>query len=263
MSLSATPPQGLPEYEDAEAYDEENPWHVSDDFYLELATQIGGPVLDAGCGTGRLTRAIAEAGLEVTGLDITAGMLERARTLDKENRVEWLHADARTMQLGRTFRLIIMTGHAFQHLLTDDDISAFLQRAREHLQEDGYLAFETRNYAAKTYPSYDEPTYWYSIEDSQGRDVDIYLAARYDPETGIEHLIGERRVRETGERQREESTLRFVSLEHLNEMLDRHGFSIVEQYGTWSKAPVGEDKPEFISICRLSTTQDELKSMPS
>ncbi len=70
---------GLPEYADAEEYDTDNTWGPDDDFYLELARDIGGPILDVGCGTGRLTIAMAEAGLDVTGLDVTPEMLERAR----------------------------------------------------------------------------------------------------------------------------------------------------------------------------------------
>ncbi len=252
MTLRNPPGAGLPEYANAEEYDADNSWGPDDDFYLELARDIGGPVLDVGCGTGRLTIAMAEAGLDVTALDVTPEMLERARAKSGHLDVEWIHGDARTMQLGRRFRLITMTSHGFQHLLTDQDISDFLDRAREHLLDDGWLAFETRNYAAKTFGGSGELTLWKTIEDPDGRQVDVLFGSTYDPQTGIEHLTGERAVRDSGERYRSTTDLRYIDVEDLNRMLDEHGFDIIHQYGDWQKGPLDPDQPEVVSICQLA-----------
>ena len=242
--------QGLPEYRNAAEYDEENSWGADDDFYLQLAQEIGGPVLDVGCGTGRLTRAIAQAGLDATGLDVTAEMLQRAALLSDGLDVEWVVGDARALHLGRRFRLILMTGHAFQHLLTNQDISAFLQGAREHLLDDGYLAFETRNFAAKSFGGSEEPTLWKSVQDDSGRWIDLLIGSRYDPDSGVELLIGERLIRETGQRERSTSSLRYLALDKLNAMLQQHEFLVEQQYGFWDKQPPRADLPEYISICR-------------
>lgn len=241
-------------YTGAEEYDLENTWGADDDFYLELAKEIGGPILDVGCGTGRLTRALARAGLDVTGFDLSPEMLERATSLSEDEGldIEWILGDVRTMQLGRKFRLILMTSHGFQHMLTDQHISDFLTRMREHLLDDGYLVFDTRNYAAKDFGGSEELTLWRSFQDEQGRWVDVNVGSRYDPETGIERFVTERVVRETGETTGERSSLRYVSVEQLNAMLREHGFTVVHQYGNWNKGPLGEDQPEIISICRLA-----------
>ena len=66
-------------------------------------------------------------------------------------------------------------------------------------------------------------------------------------------LIGERLVRETGERTRETSSLRYVELDHLKDMLAQHGFEVVEQWGNWQKEPIADDQPEYILICRLAS----------
>lgn len=242
----------LPDYEDADQYDTDNTWGADDDFYLELAREIGGPVLDIGCGTGRLTRAFAAAGLETVGVDVTPAMLDRARRLSDGLHIDWLVADARTMQLGHRFRLITMTGHGFQHLLTDEDVNAFFDRAREHLEDGGHLVFDTRNYAAKTFGTSEKPTFWRSTVDAQGRDIDILVGGRLDPRTWVEELTFVDVVRETGERSESGSILRYLPLERLNTMLREHGFEIVAQYGDWQRGPLAADKPEIVSVCRLA-----------
>ncbi|MBA2453699.1 MAG: class I SAM-dependent methyltransferase [Chloroflexia bacterium] len=244
--------ENLSEYTNPEEYDAENTWAADDDFYLELVQQIGGPILDAGCGTGRLTRAFAADGLDVTGLDLSPQMLGHAQHLSDGLNVEWLLGDVRTMQLGRRFRLITMTSHGFQHMMTDGDIGDFFDRTREHLLDDGYLAFETRNFAAKTFGGSEEPTLWHSFQDQQGHLVDVLIGSHYDPDSGIERLTEERVVQETGEHERSTFALRYVSVENLNSMLREHGFSIVQQYGDWHKGPLGDDQPEVISICQPS-----------
>ncbi len=59
----------------ASVYDDLNPWGAWDDFYLGLAREAGGAVLDLGCGTGRLACRIAAEGIEVVGAEPAAGML--------------------------------------------------------------------------------------------------------------------------------------------------------------------------------------------
>ncbi len=248
--------EGLPEYANAREYDEDNPWGPSDDFYLGLAREVGGPVLDVGCGTGMLLRAIAADGAACAGLDVTPEMIERAEQLSNEAglNIDWTVGDARTMALGRSFRFIYMTGHAFQHLLTDDDMRAFFERVKEHLSDDGVLAFETRNYAAKTFGGSEEPTLWKTVEDDEGRAVDLLIGAIYDPNTGVEQLIEERVIRTTGARTRATSNLRYIAVDELNALLAEHGFEITHQYGDWQRGPLGTDQPEVISVCRLAST---------
>lgn len=242
-------PDGLTEYADAEQYDRDNTWSADDDFYLELAREIGGPVLDLACGTGRLTRAFAEAGLETSGLEITPQMLARARALDVDQRVTWIHDDARTMQLGRTFKLITMTGHSFQHMLSDSETNAMLQRVHEHLEPEGRFIFETRNYDAKTYGKTEVPSVWKTTTDGEGRLVDLLVGGVLD-EDRVETLTFVDVVRETGEQTVSISLLRYVTLGHLNELLTDNGFVVELQYGNWDRSAVGPDQPEIITICR-------------
>ena len=76
-------PTNLAEYTQPELYDLEKQEFAPDGpFFLTLAQRIGGPVLDLGCGTGRITIPLAHHGLACTGLDAVPGMFDqRARKL--------------------------------------------------------------------------------------------------------------------------------------------------------------------------------------
>jgi SAM-dependent methyltransferase len=117
------------------------------EFYVGLAHSAGGPVLDLGCGTGRILIPIAEEGVRVVGLDYSPDMLDVARrklarcSVETRERVELVQGDMRTFSLGRSFPLIICPFRAFQHLLTSEDQRKALRCIRDHLDEGGRLAF--------------------------------------------------------------------------------------------------------------------------
>ncbi|MDE0803020.1 MAG: class I SAM-dependent methyltransferase [Acidimicrobiales bacterium] len=66
-------------------------------------------VLDAGCGTGRVAIELSARGIDVVGVDVDASMLETAR--DRGPGVEWFDHDLRSLDLGRTFDVVVMAGN--------------------------------------------------------------------------------------------------------------------------------------------------------
>ncbi|RAL24310.1 class I SAM-dependent methyltransferase [Thermoflavimicrobium daqui] len=114
-------------------------------YYVELAKQYGGPVLELGCGTGRCTLAIAREGIPVVGVDISANMLERAQqkaeSLGLAHQVEWIESDMAKLDLKeRRFPLIIIPYRSFSHLIQVQDQLATLKRIYRHLSNDGLFA---------------------------------------------------------------------------------------------------------------------------
>jgi SAM-dependent methyltransferase len=95
----------------ASLHDHFNTWGADDDFYLQLAREIGGRVFDLGCGTGMLACRIAQEGLSVTGADPAEGMLRVARSRQGTEQVSWIKADGQALRLSLRFDLIYMTGY--------------------------------------------------------------------------------------------------------------------------------------------------------
>jgi SAM-dependent methyltransferase len=117
------------------------------EWYRQKALDSGGPVLELGAGTGRVTIPIAEAGVRVSALDLDAGMLDRLRQrlaqlpADVQSRVAVHHGDMRTFALDERFALVIIPFRAFLHNVTRADQLAALRSAHAHLNPSGQLAF--------------------------------------------------------------------------------------------------------------------------
>ena len=118
------------------------------DFYRRLAREAGGPILDVGCGTGRVAAALAADGHEVVGIDLSAPMLraaeQRRETLsaDVAARLSWHRADMRTLDLGRDFALIVAPARVFQFMLTPAAQREALAALRTHLRPNGRLVLD-------------------------------------------------------------------------------------------------------------------------
>ncbi len=241
------------EYEHPDWYDAENRWGPDDDFFLALAQRLcgqgKGPVLDVACGTGRLTRALAAAGLHVTGVDCMAPMLQRAKALAADLPIQWVQADCRTMQLGQHFPLVLMTSHAFQQLLTDADQAACLTTIREHLEPGGRFAFEIRNPGGLDWHDSDWFR-WRTFTDAAGQSIETWMRSTYDQPALLERVELRRVDVATGAAVESTTTLRYTDVEQLNLRLAAHGFTVIEQYGNWLHHPVLYESPEIITICQ-------------
>ena len=121
---------------------------VDTQFYRALARQYGGPVLEIGCGTGRILLAIAREGIAIHGVDNPAPMLATLKESLTREKPEIrdcvaLHAaDMRDFRLGRRFPLVTIPFRPMQHMHTVPDQVRALRSAAAHLRDDGILAFD-------------------------------------------------------------------------------------------------------------------------
>lgn len=117
-------------------------------FYVDLVDHTRGPVLEIGCGNGRITLPIARAGHRVTGVDLSPTMLSdlRTRLADEEEsvraRVRLHRADMRRFRVDGSFRIAICPFNTFLHLYTRSDVERFLSRVKAHLGKRGELVID-------------------------------------------------------------------------------------------------------------------------
>ena len=228
-------------------YDLLNTGRADWEFYLALGEDAPLAVLDMGCGTGGLAVDFAACGHMATGADPAPAMLEIARARPGGEQVHWVESDAAGLALNARFDLIVMTGHAFQTLRSNDEIAAALAALRGHLPPGGRLTFETRNGAVRAWESW--------VAD----DVDVIeLSGHGRVEVAYQTVAVEGPLVTYEIRFRfgpddlvvASDTLRFMGENELRTFVAEAGFTDVTVLGDWDGAPVGPASPELIVIAR-------------
>lgn len=233
----------------AQFYDLKNRWGADFDACAALARDAGS-VLDLGCGTGELAAALG-AQVPVTGVDPAAPMLEIARSRPGGDRVTWVEADARTVRLGRRFDLIVLTGHAFQVFLTDDDQRAVLATIAAHLAPAGRFIFDSRN------PDFPAPKTRvpeetrYRADHPELGEIEGWNESVYDEAAGILTYWNSYRVLRTGKTVTAEAKIRYTPHEALAHRIDEAGLAVDRWLGDWTGAPFHPVAREIIPVGRL------------
>ncbi|MXX93403.1 MAG: methyltransferase domain-containing protein [Chloroflexi bacterium] len=216
-------------------------------FYLPLVMSAAS-ILDVGCGTGELLRLARRSGHtgRLCGLDPADAMLDQAR---REREVEWVLGDLTSVGWEREFDLIVMTGHAFQVLVEDDEIRDALGAIRSALADSGRFVFETRNPRVREWESWvpenavtierggKAVTMAHQVEEPVIGDVVSFTATFSSPSWDWPQVS--------------RSTLRFLSEDELGRFLADAGLVIEEQFGDWERQPLTNVSPEIITVaCR-------------
>jgi ubiquinone/menaquinone biosynthesis C-methylase UbiE len=231
----------------ASLYDAMNPRESSGDFEFYLPTIMAAEsVLDVGCGTGSLLHWARESGHEgrLVGIDPAEGMLIQARRRDD---IEWVHGDLSTAAWDSEFDFAVMTGHAFQVLLTDEELRTAFAAIRRALKPGGRFGFDTRNPAARAWER------WTPSNVQEAGEVRSWNNA--GPfENGYVSFTTTYESPSWDAPQYSESTLRFLDVPSLGEFIDYAGLVVDEQYGYWDRTPVTDTSPEIVTIVRRPLT---------
>jgi SAM-dependent methyltransferase len=235
-------------------------------FYVEAATAAGSPVLEVGCGTGRILIPTARAGVEIVGLDLSPHMLAECRRRLQEEpeavraRVRLVEADMRDFDLGSRFTLATIPFRPFQHLITVEDQLSCLASIRRHLVDDGVLILDLFN------PSLDflvnrpvgeeldeEPPFTTTdgrrvIRRQKTVRIDRFQqVGHYELIYYVSHPDGRQ------ERLVQAFPLRYVFRFEAEHLLARAGFTLEHVYADYDKSPYGSKYPgELLMVARRS-----------
>jgi SAM-dependent methyltransferase len=208
-------------------------------FYVEEAVRSGGPVLELGVGTGRIAVPMAAAGVAVTGVDTSQGMLdvarERAELAGVSELVDLRHGDMRDPPVDGRFALVAIPFRSLLHMESDADRRATLRAVRERLAPDGRFVFDVFAPGAE------------DIADTHGRWLErepgIWERADWHEETRTLIL----RVRGSG--REAEMSLAWLSVPEWRALLEDEGFELEALYGWFDRSSWsgGEDS---VWICR-------------
>ena len=246
-------------------------WPGELDFYHRLTAEVKaakGAVLELACGTGRVTLRLAQDGVRLVGLDASPAMLAAAQAKSTDRMlVRWVEGDMRSFELGETYKLVIMPGHSFQHILTPTDQLACLTCIQRHLGLGGMLVIHL-----------DQPEIdWLGelclvkkgvfedagelVHPQTGARIRIKRAWSYEPLTQTassvtvwEELGPDGQIHDRWEMGplRLHCVFRF-EMEHL---LARAGFTVEAMYGDFFRNPLTDESRDMIWVARKSRSTE-------
>lgn len=227
---------------------------ASQQFYVEEARKSGGPVLEVGCGSGRLTMAIAQSGIEVSGIDLSPTMLAAARSKAEsaDVHIEFSRADMRGFDLGRRFSTILIAGNALLHLLTNDELLQCLATIGRHLAADGRLIFDISKWDLERLardPTGRHPVM--SVIDPRLGEIAIEESAAYDSARQVRNIAWFLSTATARDFRVIEYTLRVIFPQELLLLLRIAGFQLEARYGEFTRVPFDSFSPRQVCICSV------------
>jgi len=219
-------------------------------FYTAYAKKSGSPVLELGCGSGRTVIPIAQAGLDITGLDIAPAMLDLARQRVAKlpaavrKHITLAQGDMADFHLRRKFKLAIIPYRAFQHLLTPARQAQALMCIRDHLARRGCLVFNIYDPSAELIRSRGPVGLRRDtdfVDPQSGRRVVAWYTRRYDP---VEQIMAQEFIFEELDadgqvvsKTYKPLTMRYTYRAEMQYLLELCGYTIEALYGDFEGGP--------------------------
>ncbi len=223
-----------------------------------LTEQVDGPILEVGCGTGRLLLLLAEAGHTLTGLDLSKVALDAAEAKIKAagltRRVSLRLADMRNFDLPQqNFALALIPLNTFMHCHTIDDQLATLKAVSHHLRPGGQLVIDLFHPDPMLLAEADGRLYFEAetVDELTGHTVQWYWQHDIDLAQQMRHLtyiLDE--IDEEGlvRRAQISFSLRFVYRYEMELLLRASGFTLETIYGSYELEPFHSHSPKMIFV---------------
>ena len=228
------------------------------DFYVRRATEVQGPIVELGVGTGRIAIPTAQAGQRVIGVDLSPAMIAEARRRSAEagvsHMIAFAEADMKTFVTETPVHLVTIPFRSFLHMETPQEQLTCLSSVYRSLVPGGRLILNMFVPDPAFIVSQDRKRNLHSeFVDERGRRCEIWVVPEYEITTQeitinatVETYEGKKLVETTEGRLRVRMIHRF-EMEHL---LARSGFEIDDLYGDFDERPLTEGCMEMIWVAR-------------
>lgn len=228
--------------------------------YEQFAARCGSPILEIGCGTGRVLLPLARQGYHITGVDASAEMLERARAkiaaAELGERVTLVQQEMRELELEERFHMAFAALNSFAHLHTIDDQLAALAHIRQHLNPGGLLILDMFN--PDLGRLLDARGQMALAKVMTGHDTGHRVMRFYSDEVDLErqlihttYIIDELDAEGRVQRTLFPFSLRYVFRYELELLLRHAGFEVEAIYGSYDLDPFSGDSEKLIAVaCR-------------
>ena len=253
-------------YGDPERYEAEYGFYTIDlSWYRNRLSELGGPALVLGCGTGRVLFSLAVDGIPTDGIDSSPQMLDRARTHAVEmggeiaGRVNLFEADIRSFSLETRYRVILAPFNLLMHLHRDQEVLGCLDSVASHLEEDGLLLLDVTNPKEELLVRHGPPGL--PLRDIRFRGVTFLQTEQheYDESTKISQTLFTYEPRtKDAEPFACRLRLRMYAPEDIDGLLKQAGFEISRKLGSFAGETFGQDS--MTQIIEASTTRRERRS---
>ncbi len=237
-------------YFDGKHYDAWTERDVDIPFYKSQVEKYGDPVLELGCGTGRITIPIAEEGHEIIGLDISDKLLKRAKEkIDKEDLdIKWIKGDMRDFSLNKKFKMIFIPFNSIHHILTLDDMEKVLENVREHLKPDGRFIVEFFNPDLNILNR--DPAEEHEVTEYEGPKGEVKVTESTDYERAKQLMHLSWFYDSNQEKEEKEWTIRIWFPKEVDAILKYNEFKIEHKYGDFDESPMTNNSAQQILVCK-------------
>ena len=236
------------------------PYEKWSTYLKEILAEEGicdGILLDLGCGTGKMTRIMAEKGFDMIGIDNSMEMLDMAREYEydreEDSGILYLLQDMREFELYGTVRAVYSACDCLNYIMEEDELLTVFRLVNNYLDPKGLFIFDMNT-------SYKYEHLLAENTIAENREEGSFIWENYyDKEEQVNEYDLTLFIKES-EDDKEERFLRFTethfqrcySLECVKQLLQEAGMELVAVYDAYTKNPLREDSEKVTIIARES-----------
>lgn len=226
------------------------PYDEWNKYLLSLLTEYGikdGLVLDLGCGTGKITNLLSDAGYDMIGLDYSEDMLDIAMESREDRNILYLCQDMREFELYGTVRAVVSICDSMNYMTSPEDLMMVLRLVNNYLDPGGIFIFDMN-----TYYKYSQLLGEQTI--AENREEASFIWDNYfDEESNINEYELTLFIKEEDElfrRYEEIHYQRAYQIEEVKKLISEAGMKLLAVYDAFSRNEPLEDSERVYYICQ-------------